>query len=322
MSSTYYVGTPKIISLATSIGKLLGKINAVHLRKPSATLGRSNRILSIQSSLWIEGNPLTELQVSDIINDKRVLGTERDIREVKNAISVYDHLQKLTYDSMSSYLSAHKILMQGLVESAGTFRTQSVGVFQGEQNTHLAPPAWNVENLMKQLFDYLKTAEDNLLIKSCVFHYEMEFIHPFMDGNGRMGRLWQTVVLMQENPIFEYLPIEHEIKIEQQYYYNALSQSDKAGHCTAFVKYMLERIELSLQKLVPSQRVIVSDVERINYFTEHHLTDNFARRDYLDMFKDISSATASRDMRKGVEIGAWKKQGDNRNARYVIIRRP
>ena len=156
MKSKYYEGTSKIIELSYRIGKLLGIVDSAHLRKPTTQLRKANRIKSIQSSLWIEGNSLSELQVSDIIENSRVLGSERDILEVKNAIQVYGKLSDFKYDSIKSYLSAHFLLMNGLVESAGKYRTKGVGVFKSEQVAHLAPPAWNVGHLMNSLFDYLK----------------------------------------------------------------------------------------------------------------------------------------------------------------------
>ena len=319
MQDRYYEGTSQIINLSIEIGKLLGIVDAAHLRKPATKFRKANRIKSIQSSLWIEGNSLSEIQVSDIINNKRVLGSKKDIREVKNAINVYEQLSKFKFDNIKSYLKAHKLLMNELMENPGKFRTKGVGVFKGEQVAHIAPPAWNVENLIQKLFTYLKQSNDNLIIKSCVFHYEMEFLHPFMDGNGRMGRLWQTVILMNENPVFEFLPIEHEIKIQQQNYYDALAQSDKEGVCTIFVEFMLEIIKTSLSQLILGQRNNLSETERINYFYSNFKGSEFARKDYLEIFKEISVATATRDMKKGMEMKVWNKIGDNRTTKYKII---
>ena len=318
MKRKYYEGTSQIINLSSEIGKLLGIIDANYLRKPKASLRKTNKIKSIQSSLWIEGNTLSEKQVSDIIENRRVSGPAKDIVEVKNAIAVYNNILKFKYNNLKSYLSAHKLLMKGLMQDAGKFRTQGVGVFKGEKVAHVAPPAWNVKNLMTESFYYLSKSEDNLIIKSCVFHYEMEFIHPFMDGNGRMGRLWQTVILIQENPVFEFLPIEHEIKAEQLKYYEALSRSDKEGVCTVFVEYMLTMIKQSLEKLINGQRVKLSDNERPRYFKENYKVIEFARKDYLEMFKDISTATATRDLKKGIDENLWEKYGDNRTTIYKM----
>jgi Fic family protein len=206
--------------------------------------------------------------------------------------------------------------MSGLVDMPGQFRTGSVEVIQGDRIAHLAPPGWNVDNLMTILFDYLKNGEDNLIIKSCVFHYEMEFIHPFLDGNGRMGRLWQTVILMRANPVFEYLPIEQEIKKSQDEYYNVLSQCDKEGLSTKFAEYLLGKIKWSLAELVDTQWDNFTDTERLNYFLDQYDLCEFARKDYLKMFPKISSATATRDLRKGVEEGILTRKGSDRLATY------
>lgn len=316
MLHKYYEGTPLIINLSTEIGQLLGVVDATHLRKPQAELRKKNKVKTIRASLAIEGNTLTEDQVTAIIEHKRVIGPSKDIREVENAIRAYDSLPNFDAFSKESYLEAHRLLMSGLVDRPGEFRTGSVGVMQGDRIAHLAPPGWNVDNLMTDLFRYLKEGEDNLIIKSCVFHYEMEFIHPFLDGNGRMGRLWQTVILMKANPVFAYLPIEHEIKKSQDEYYRVLGQCDKEGLSTKFVEYLLEKIKLSLTELVDMQRENLTDTERLGYFLEQIDIGEFTRKDYLKMFPKISTATATRDLRKGVEQGILSRKGTDRLARY------
>ncbi len=316
MIHKYYEGTPKIINLSTEIGRLLGIVDATHLRKPQTELRKKNKVKTIRASLAIEGNTMSEDQITAIIDNKRVIGPPKDIKEVENAIQVYDNLSNYDAFSKESYLEAHRLLMSGLVDMPGQFRTGSVGVIQGDRIAHLAPPGWNIDNLMTDLFRYLKEGEDNLIIKSCVFHYEMEFIHPFMDGNGRMGRLWQTVILMRANPVFEYLPIEQEIKKSQEEYYNVLSQCDKEGLSTKFVEYLLGKIKLSLAELVDIQRENFTDKERLKYFLEQINTGTFTRKDYLKMFPEISTATATRDLRKGVEEGILARKGSDRLATY------
>ena len=316
MIQKYYEGTSRIINLSIEIGKLLGIVDSNYLRKPETQLRRDNRIKTIQSSLKIEGNTLSMDQVSAIFDQKRVIGPAKDIVEVKNAITVYNKLSEFDPYNQDSYLEAHKMLMKGLVDDAGKYRTKGVGIFKGDQVAHMAPPAWNVNNLMDNLFSYLTNNEDNLIIKSCVFHYEMEFIHPFMDGNGRMGRLWQTIILMQENPVFEYLPIELEIQNKQEEYYSVLSISDKEGLCTRFVEYMLDVIKISLENLIAEQSKTLNDEERLTYFQEHSELQEFTRKDYMNMFKTISSATATRDLKKGVEIGILERKGENRLSKY------
>ena len=316
MTHKYYEGTSLIINLSTEIGRLLGVIDATHLRKPQTELRKKNKVKTIRASLAIEGNTLSEDQITAIIENKRVIGPSKDIKEVENAIQAYDNLSNFDAFSKESYLEAHRLLMSGLVEKPGQFRTGSVGVIQGDRIAHMAPPGWNVDNLMTNLFAYLKEGEDNLIIKSCVFHYEMEFIHPFMDGNGRMGRLWQTVILMRANPVFEYLPIEQEIKKSQEEYYNVLSQCDKEGLSTKFVEYLLGKIKLSLAELVDTQRENFTDIERLNYFLDQINIGAFTRKEYLRMFPKISTATATRDLRKGVEEGILTRKGSDRLATY------
>lgn len=318
MLQKYYEGTSKIINLSTEIGRLLGIVDATHLRKPRTALRKRNKVRTIRASLAIEGNTLSEEQVTAIIENKRVVGPAKDILEVKNAIEVYDRLGEFNAFSEDSYLEAHRILMKGLVEHPGRYRAKGVGIVQGDKVAHLAPPGWNVPNLMAQLFHYLANSEDNLLIKSCVFHYEMEFIHPFYDGNGRMGRLWQTVILMRLNPVFEYLSVEQAIKDSQEEYYRVLSESDKAGLSTRFVEYALEKIKLSLEELVEARPDNMNDEERMTYFLDQFKAEDFSRKDYMKIFPKISGATASRDLQKALEHGRLIKMGEKRLTRYKV----
>jgi Fic family protein len=282
-----YVITPRILQLVSAISVSLGEVNAYHLQKTSPTLRKQHKIKTIHSSLQIEGNTLTEEQISAIIEDKRVIGPKKDIMEVVNAIKVYDRLLKYAPYSERSFLQAHRELMKGLLDFPGRYRSRGVGIVKGAKVTHLAPPASNVPHLMQQLFDYVKRDEDLMLIKSCVFHYEMEFIHPFADGNGRMGRLWQSVLLVQEYPVFEFLPFETLIAQQQSTYYKALAASDKAGNSTQFIEYMLEIIDQSLKILLKHNNSILKDIDRLDYFFSLGKKE-FSRKDYLEFFKTIS----------------------------------
>ena len=198
-----YKITTNILRLISSISQKLGEISAKYVSRPSPQLRKQNKIKTIHSSLKIEGNSLSEEQITAIVENKRVVGVKKDILEVNNAIKVYDNIESFNPFSYKSFLKAHKTLMNNLVEDPGKYRTQNVGIFKGSQIAHLAPPAQKVPVLMDNLFKYLKKYDEITLIKSCVFHYELEFIHPFFDGNGRMGRLWQTIILMQEYAVFE-----------------------------------------------------------------------------------------------------------------------
>jgi len=206
--------------------------------------------------------------------------------------------------------------MNGLVDNPGQLRKTSVGIVKGEDVAHVAPPGEMVYPLMKDLFNYLNNDKDLLLIKSCVFHYEFEFIHPFIDGNGRMGRLWQTMILKDYSKVFEFLPIETLVKERQQDYYNVLGKSDKQGSSTSFIEFMLEIINLALDDLLKTQNIMATDSERISLFKDLIVNKEFSRQDYLRYNKDISSATASRDLKNAVDNGLLIKSGDKRLTKY------
>lgn len=312
-----YEITPKILKLISSISEKIGEVNANYLSKQSPQLRKQNRIKTIHSSLQIEGNKLTEEQITALIENKRVIGPEKDVLEVLNAIKVYEKLEEYKFSSDKSFLNAHLQLMNGLIESAGKYRKQGVGIIKGTNVEHIAPPYENVPYLMKDLFEYLKDSDELTLIKSCVFHYEMEFIHPFLDGNGRMGRLWQTLILASQYPVFEFLPFETLISKTQEEYYKSLALSDKFGKSTIFIEYMLGVIEKSLEALLNYNNRILKDSDRLEYFLKLGIKE-FNRKEYMNIFKDLSSATASRDLKKGVEMNLFESVGHLNKTRYVL----
>lgn len=309
--------TAKILIYITSISEKIGEVNANFLNKPSPQLRKQNRIKTIHSSLKIEGNTLTEEQITALIENKKIVGPKKDVNEVLNAIDVYQALKDFDPKSEKSFLKAHDILMNNLIEKSGTYRTKGVGIVKGSRVQHLAPPSQNLPGLMKDLFKYLENSEEIELIKSCVFHYEMEFIHPFLDGNGRMGRLWQTLILMDKYPVFEYLPFETIISENQEEYYQALSESDKSGKSTKFIEYMLSIIDSSLSELLKFNNRTFTEKERLDYFISLNNSE-FSRKDYMDVFKNISSATASRDLKNGIEKNLLSKTGDFNKTKYLI----
>jgi Fic family protein len=309
--------TPRILNLIRSISEKIGEVNAGHLNRQSPQLRKDNRVKTIHASLQIEGNTLSEEQITALIDNKNVVGPPKDIQEVFNAIQVYENIKNYKYTSAKSFLKAHADLMKHLLKKPGQYRKHGVGIVKGTSVSHVAPPFQNVPFLMDNLFDYLKNDEDLILIKSCVFHYELEFIHPFIDGNGRMGRLWQTLILLQEYPVFEYLPFETLIKNNQHAYYHALSVSDKMGKSTPFIEYMLEVIDRSLDDLLNYNNRILKDSDRLEYYTSMGKSP-FSRKDYMDMFKDISSSTASRDLKKGLEMKLLKSKGKHNRTVYVV----
>ena len=234
--------TEKILHLVSKISEQVGILNArLGENVPSPMLRKRNQIKTIHSSLAIENNTLSLEQVTDIVDGRHVLGAPDEIQEVKNAIEAYRLMPQLDAFKEKDLQKAHELMMKGLVKQAGHYRQEGVGVFDGNGNClHMAPPADRVPQLMCDLFRWVKKCKTHPLIYSCVFHYEFEFIHPFLDGNGRMGRYWQTMLLSRWKGIFAWLPVETIVKEHQQEYYNIISKCDTAGESTQFIEFMLE----------------------------------------------------------------------------------
>lgn len=312
-----YTLTSGILQLVSEVSQKIGEINASFLSKHSPELRKRNRIRTIQASLAVEGNTMSIDQITAILENKRVLGPAKDILEVTNALEMYGQLQKFNPYSEKSFLQAHKTLLKGLIKNAGRYRNSGVGIVKNTRIAHVAPPAGNVPYLMKDLFTYIKKTDEPALIKSCVFHYELEFIHPFSDGNGRMGRLWQTLLLMHQYPVFDFLPFETLISKHQKKYYLALSNSDKQGESTIFISFMLNILSESLDELLTERTGPITNDERMRIFLETGVK-GFTRKDYMIFFKAISSATASRDLRQAVKEGLIKKMGDKNKTTYKM----
>lgn len=314
-----YEITNRILELYGKINDLLGQCKSVRLVKPETHLRKQNRIRTIHSSLSIEGNTLGIDHVTAIIDNAKVVGPKKDVLEVKNAIKAYDNLGEFNAKRIKDFLKVHKILMDGLIPRPGMFRTRQVGIVKGTSVRHVAPRYDMVNGLMKDLFEYVKKDADLPIIKSCVFHYEMEFIHPFEDGNGRMGRLWQTRLLMDVNPIFEYVPIEESIRQHQEQYYEALSDSDNHGKSTVFIELMLEMIHESLEKTVSESSVPVNDYEaRLECLLSKDI-DEFDRKTYMSICRGISTATASRDLKRMISEGVLEMHGTGRLSKYKKV---
>jgi len=246
--------TPAMFRMVEEIGEALGRLRAAsgpvapHLR-------RGNRIRTVQASCAIEGNTLSVEQVTAVLDGKRVLGTPREIQEVRNAFAAYERMSEWSPYSRDDLLAAHGVLMAGLIDESGRFRSGGVGIQRGKTIVHLAPPADRVPALISDLLAWLKNTSEHPLIASCVFHYEFEFIHPFQDGNGRMGRLWQTLILSHWTPLFAAVSVETLTGEHQADYYAALNASNKAAACTPFIEFMLAMIRNALQELIATEQV-------------------------------------------------------------------
>ncbi|MDR2268750.1 MAG: Fic family protein [Rickettsiales bacterium] len=241
--------TEKIINLVGRIAEQIGKVQGSGEYGRNLHLRKVNRLRSIQSSAAIEGNTLSLGQVADIINGKRVIGNPREIREVKNAYAAYEHIMDLNPFSVKDFLGAHKLMTADLVAESGLFRSGNVGVFSGDEVMHIGAKPEYVAGLVKDLFDWARKSDAHPLVKSSVMHFEIEFIHPFADGNGRIGRLWQTLVLSKWYEIFAWLPIETIVHENQAEYYAVLGRAEKTADSTEFIEFMLESVAGAISEL-------------------------------------------------------------------------
>ena len=315
--------TSQIIDLISQISEAVGEINSLENSPRHLELRKENRIKTIHSSLAIEDNSLSLEQITAIIEGKRVLGSPNEIQEVKNALQAYELLLTLNPYEEKDLLKAHKLMMADLVERNGKYRKDGVGIFDGNQVVHLAPPADRVPFLMSNLFEWLKNSDVHPLIKSCVFHYEFEFIHPFQDGNGRMGRLWQTVILKEWKSVFAWLPIETLIKENQVEYYNALNSSDSDANSTNFTVFMLQTILRTIKEIIETEKKItlkitVKITANQKKILEAVKQNPFVTQEELSSIVGIAKLNINKNMKKLQEQGIIERVGADKNGKWIV----
>lgn len=314
-----YTINNNILNLSADIMHIIGGLEVQS--KLDLKLRKTNRIKSIHSSLAIENNSLTLEQITAIIDGKRVLGDPKEISEVKNAYEIYNEILKLNPYSIEDFLYAHSLLTKGIVSESGKFRSSDVGVYANNKVIHMGARPQFIQGLVEELFTWCEKDEIHALIKSCIVHYEIENIHPFEDGNGRMGRLWQTVILSNWNELFAWLPIETIIHENQEEYYKVLRESDSEGESTIFIEFMLKTILTTLKeyKQVDGLGELNKEERRIyemicGYLKEHnYITTNEAS----ELTKKAPS-TLRRYFAKYIELGLIESVGENKNKRYCL----
>lgn len=320
MSDNYrppFTMTEEITNLVIEIAELTGRISLSDKLSKNPKLRRENRIRSIHSSLAIEQNSLTVEQVSDIVAGKRVLGPLQDIREVKNAYEAYELLIHLNPYSVKDLLKAHKVMMADLVKEAGIFRSKGVGVYAGTELIHAGTPAQYVPELIQELFTWLKESKLHPLVKSCIFHYEFEFIHPFADGNGRTGRLWHTLILAKWKDFFLWMPIETIIFERQKEYYQALNTANTSGESTIFVEFMLVVIRDLLLELAENEMFQGNESIENKLLTLLRQKKNYSAKN-LSIELGISERQVQRILKRLKDSGVIEHVGANRNGKWIV----
>ena len=316
--------TNQIIDYVAEIAELIGRLNAAHLLSTNPTLRRANRIRTIHGSLAIEQNTLSLEQVTAVLNGKQVLASPKDIAEVKNAYEIYEWLEELNPYSVDDLLTAHGIMTRGLVEESGMFRTRPVGVVDSEGHVlHFGTLPQYVPDLVMELLDWVKTSEVHMLIRSCVFHYEFELIHPFADGNGRVGRLWHTLLLSKWNPAFAWLPVESIIHDRQQEYYDAINASNDAGESTVFIEFILSAIKAALMDAINmSNEMSDGKVDKItlrwNKIQEYLKIHDYIMNADVRELCGVSVATANRILAGFVADGKLVKYREGGHWAYIL----
>lgn len=312
----------RIMADVIEIAELVGRVSVTDKISMNPTLRRTNRIQTIYSSLAIEQNTLDIEQVTAVLSGKRVIAPPKDIAEVQNAYEIYDNMDKLNPYSIDDLLKAHSVMERGLLNEAGEFRSRPVGVADSEGNIlHFGTLPQYVPKLVQELLEWTEKSEIHLLIKSCVFHYELELIHPFADGNGRMGRLWHTLLLSKWNPIFAWLPIESIIHDNQSEYYNAINVSNNNGNSTVFIEFMLSVIKQALQESINDKPKNISSKSdlRWNKINDYLETHEYILNSDVQKLLGVSSATATRILVGFMKDGKLKRIRIKNCWGYVII---
>ncbi len=311
--------TPRIVQQVAEIVELVTRWSVSGASALSPKLRRANRIRTIQASLAIENNTLSIEQVTDVLEGKAVIGLPREIQEVKNAFAAYEQLPAWQPHSAADLLAAHNLLMAGLVDEVGVFRSGSVGVYNDRSLVHMAPPAKRVPALMSDLLAWLASDPVHPLIASCVFHYEFEFIHPFADGNGRMGRLWQTLILSRWQPLLAYLPVESVIRLRQAGYYQALADADKQGDSTVFIEFVLLALQDTLADALAktSEKTSLKTSEKIMAALRNNKALTIAE---LARSIGVTTRSIERNLQKLQSEGRLRRVGSDKGGYWDVLK--
>lgn len=267
-----------------------------------------NPVEIIASFLSMEEEGLNAKQISSILKHQPVQATQNEIREVKNLSHICRHLSKWNSLSRGDFKRAHQVLMKGLDQEGGYYRKETVVVVEGKKITHIPPMPSEIPDLMREQFDYSRHQKNiPWLIKACVFHYGVQYIHPFVDGNGRMGRIWQHLILLKVSPIFQYVLIGNLIKQNASAYYLSLDKSDKKKNARIFIEFCLQKITHELKRIAKKHHIssFVSLSRYYEVFTKYK--GSFGVKEYHAYFKHLSLSTIRKDLQQGRRFAQYFK---------------
>lgn len=317
MTYTFYTMHSRMLNLLASIHQRLGEVKARHLERPATDLERAYRVSTVHATLAIEGGQLDLLPVAELVSHP-TSGARPEALEAVNTHRVLDLLPELDPFLVQDFRHAHGVLMHGAALDAGHFRTGPMEVMYGDPPPLRTASADNIPTQVEELLHFTETDETPLIITSCVMHFGLVYLRPFTAGNGRMARLWQRHVLMRRWPVFAFLPVEAFIHRTQTAYHASLDYADRQEDCGAFITYMMERIDEALAELLSAPNPVMAAPERLALFAQQAPRRAFQRKDYLNFFPDISTASASRDLREAVDNGRLERQGTGRTATYRL----
>jgi Fic family protein len=315
MTYTFYTMHSRMLNLLASIHQRLGEVHARHLQRPSPDLEKAYRISTVHATLAIEGGMLDLLPVAELVT-RPSAGDRPEALEAVNTHRAHDLLPTLDPYLAQDFRHAHGMLMHGLAMDAGHFRTGPMEVMYGDPPPLRTAPADNIPIQVEELLHFTETDETPLIITSCVMHFGLVYLRPFSAGNGRMARLWQRQVLMRHWPVFAFLPVEAFIHRTQTAYHASLEYADRQEDCGAFITYLMERIDEALAELLAAPNPVLAASDRMTLFTRQTPARTFRRKDYLNFFPELSTASASRDLREAVDGGHLERQGVGRTAVY------
>ena len=307
----------KMNNILNEINVKLKNININDKQKRKYMISKS-KIRSIHSSLAIEANSLSLFDVESISENKLILGKKDEVQEVKNAIEAYNHINEYNYKSENDLLKLHGLMLKYFDEDNGNYRNHGEGVKRKDEIIYMAPESILVPSLMKSLFEYIGSSDLNIIILSAIFHYYFVFIHPFSDGNGRCARFWVTLMLINYDKNFEFIPLEEEIYLNQENYYLAIAECHNNGNANVFINFILQTINSSLDKLIKNSNFVCNDIQ--NKIIELIANNNRITQNEIANITNVNVRTIKRNFKILIDNLIIERIGSDKAGYWQILK--